>query len=380
MLWHPAGSRRIQCRSDRACDADSTPWADLRWSAVGHSAKLLLRSAATTAAPNSQAAPPTACVACGSVTTSRRQGPSRTNGRHAATSQPVPFRGVPVFVSADHRVLGLPTTCRMCGSESAPHISVPLCSAPPSRSLARSDESEAPLTCLPRAPAVVVAVMVASTVSASPFHYDELVSGDLNYAGVFELGVGVNTITGMTGSPAGDRFGDSDVFTFEVPVGTNMTAILFAFSTSGTAATLATAVNIIEQIAPDRPSCGLSECGPPWAQPDRVPSRHSASFQRGLYLFDLATPLQKFPLESEVTTSYRLDLTVDAVAVPEPTSSLLLAVGLAGVGARGAGGSGSGRRQAEHVLNAGAFSVSGHSEAQARLDRLAALRREADSG
>ena len=60
------------------------------------------------------------------------------------------------------------------------------------------------MTCLPRVPAVVVAVMVSSTVSASPFHYDELVSGDLNYAGVFELGVGVNTITGMTGLPAGD--------------------------------------------------------------------------------------------------------------------------------------------------------------------------------
>ena len=56
------------------------------------------------------------------------------------------------------------------------------------------------MTCLPRVPAVVVAVLVASTVRASPFHYDELVSGDLNYAGTFELGVGVNTITGMTGS------------------------------------------------------------------------------------------------------------------------------------------------------------------------------------
>jgi len=57
-------------------------------------------------------------------------------------------------------------------------------------------------------------------------------------------------------------------------------------------------------------------------------------FPAGLYVFDLATPLQKFPLESEVTTFYKLDLTADAVAVPEPTSSVLLAVGLASMGAR----------------------------------------------
>ena len=40
------------------------------------------------------------------------------------------------------------------------------------------------MKCLLRVPAVVVAVMVASTVSASPFHCDELVSGDLDHAGV----------------------------------------------------------------------------------------------------------------------------------------------------------------------------------------------------
>jgi len=184
------------------------------------------------------------------------------------------------------------------------------------------------MKCLLRVPAVVVALMVTSTVSASPFHYDELVSGDLDYAGTFVLGVGVNTVSGVTGSIPGDRFGDSDVFTFKVPAGTMMTAILFSFSTSGTATALTTAVTIIQQIPPEDASVGSLLVDLLGSSPIELPPR-VGQFPAGLYLFDLATPLHKFPRESDATTFYQLDLTVDAVSVPEPTSSLLLAVGFA---------------------------------------------------
>jgi PEP-CTERM motif len=171
---------------------------------------------------------------------------------------------------------------------------------------------------------LVVLVLVSSISEATPFLYDESVSGDLPCqsppcATTFAFDVGTNIIIGTVTN----ALFNFDSFSFSIPAGTELTSVVYSWTLSGTptvtvadtgyALTPNTAsfvgfesINLVTQISP----VSLFNAELP------VGAGTYALFQSGLG----GTGGETW------TSTYEIDLTVDTVQeVPEPSSLSLLA-------------------------------------------------------
>jgi hypothetical protein len=178
---------------------------------------------------------------------------------------------------------------------------------------------------------------VVARAGATPIAYAESSSGDLGSTlpapAVFALDVGVNTVSGT--SHYGPQFStDFDSFAFSIPVGTRLTRIGYSFVRSSTALITAGETGFALDDGNALPSgstygnAGIDLFGPASVTPFGNP----LALGPGVYgISNTGLSRTGGPLDGSWSADYTWSLQVDFTgnSVPEPTSLLLLATGLA---------------------------------------------------
>jgi hypothetical protein len=163
---------------------------------------------------------------------------------------------------------------------------------------------------------------------ASTIHYDEAVSGDLDWLAnpltTFALDIGVNTVTGTISVVAPGEV-DFDSFAFTVPVGANLVSASVAlFDQTGNSLTAAWSLYQGSAI-----SGGGTYVESLFANPASAVSLSSVPLGAGVYNVPEGSISDNPPASSAYTFTF--DVEPDAAAVPEPRAVAPLSVALLGL-------------------------------------------------
>jgi len=170
---------------------------------------------------------------------------------------------------------------------------------------------------------LVVLVLVSSVSEATPFLYDETVSGDLPCqtppcATTFAFDVGTNIITGTVTN----GLFNFDSFSFSIPVGTELTSVVYSWTLSGIPTV--TVAGTSYALTPNTASFVGNESINLVTQISPV-SLFNAELPLGTGTYALFQNSLGGTGGETWTSTYEIDLTVDTVqAVPEPSSLSLL--------------------------------------------------------
>ena len=191
---------------------------------------------------------------------------------------------------------------------------------------------------------LITSAVLSIPASAATLQFDESVSGDLGGPAAptsVTLGVGTNTVVGVTGGPGGAT--DRDAFTFTIGTGQSLVSIfLDTYNTVGSTASNTGFYAIDEgstTIVPNSSNSGQLLTGrtfnfqtfnPPAGQVDLLETTNLTAGP-GISGGELGPGTYTFLIQNTSTLS---DFGLSLNVVPEPSSVLLLALGALGLGRR----------------------------------------------
>jgi hypothetical protein len=180
---------------------------------------------------------------------------------------------------------------------------------------------------------LVVLALFSSVSEATPFIYDETLSGDLPCqsppcATTFAFDVGTNIVRGTVTN----ALFNFDSFSFSIPVGTELTSVVYSWTLSGTPTV--TVAGTAYALTPNTASFVGTEFINLVTDTSPV-SLFGAELPMGAGTYALFQNGLSGTGNETWTSTYEIDLTVDTVqAVPEPSSLSLVAAVIGALASR----------------------------------------------